>query len=264
MPPDVRFHGKGPYGVAVVHGGPGAPGSVAAIARELARDGTGVLEPLQTRTSLDGQVQELRDVLGTHATPPAVLIGHSWGAWLALIFASRHPEAVSRLVLVSSGPFEERYVPDLERRRLERLDPAERAEFLDLLRTAGAEDSLFARLGQLASKADSYDEVKVETDPADAIAVDGRMFQSVWTEAASMRRTGALLEHAGRLACPVLAIHGDHDPHPEAGVDEPLKAVVGDFRFVLLERCGHYPWRERHARDRFYQVLREFAARGAV
>jgi pimeloyl-ACP methyl ester carboxylesterase len=53
----------------------------------------------------------------------------------------------------------------------------------------------------------------------------------------------------------VVAIHGDYDPHPAAGVQRPLAAVLADFHFILLPRCGHRPWRERHARDTFYRIL---------
>jgi translation elongation factor EF-4 len=56
---NIRKYGSAPYRVAVVHGGPGAPGSVAAVARELAK-GCGILEPLQTATTVAGQVDELR------------------------------------------------------------------------------------------------------------------------------------------------------------------------------------------------------------
>lgn len=62
---NLRIHGKAPFSVAVIHGGPGAPGHMAPVARELANE-WGVLEPLQTAASLEGQVQELRDVLETH------------------------------------------------------------------------------------------------------------------------------------------------------------------------------------------------------
>lgn len=70
-----------------------------------------------------------------------------------------------------------------------------------------------------------------------------------------MRKSGQLLEIACKIRCPVVAIHGDYDPHPAAGVREPLAKVVQDFRFVLLEKCGHKPWAEREARDEFYGVL---------
>ncbi len=38
---------------AIIHGGPGVPGYMATVARELASD-WGILEPLQTVTSLEG------------------------------------------------------------------------------------------------------------------------------------------------------------------------------------------------------------------
>ena len=63
------------------------------------------------------------------------------------------------------------------------------------------------------------------------------------------------LRTAAQLHCPVLAIHGDWDPSPSAAI-EWLGTVIPDFRFELLEKCGHSPWREKHARDRFYAILR--------
>jgi pimeloyl-ACP methyl ester carboxylesterase len=79
----------------------------------------------------------------------------------------------------------------------------------------------------------------------------------VWAEASALRSSGALIALAGEIRCPVVAVHGDHDPHPAAGVREPLERDLKDFRFLLLERCGHEPWRERHARDRFYSLLED-------
>jgi pimeloyl-ACP methyl ester carboxylesterase len=61
------------------------------------------------------------------------------------------------------------------------------------------------------------------------------------------------MAHAVR--CPVIAIHGDHDPHPAEGVNEPLSRECPDFRFILLPKCGHRPWIERNASDAFYEVL---------
>jgi len=75
-----------------------------------------------------------------------------------------------------------------------------------------------------------------------------------------LRRSNRLLELGRKIRCPVVAIHGDYDPHPAAGVKEPLSRVLRDFRFVLLENCGHYPWRERLARDEFYSVLLAFVS----
>ena len=85
---NLRQYGDSPFVVVVVHGGPGAAGEMAPVARELACS-WGVLEPLQTAESLEGQVEELRTVLDNNADTPVVMIGHSWGAWLSYILAAR-------------------------------------------------------------------------------------------------------------------------------------------------------------------------------
>ena len=78
-----------------------------------------------------------------------------------------------------------------------------------------------------------------------------------WPEAAELRRSGELLEQVKLISCPVIAIHGDYDPHPIDGIREPLESALDDFRIVVLEKCGHYPWIERYARDRFFELLRQ-------
>ncbi|MCE2950703.1 MAG: hypothetical protein ACK5TR_07225 [Alphaproteobacteria bacterium] len=64
----VRCHGSAPYGLALVHGGPGAAGDLAPLAHALAKD-QGVLEPLQRAISFEGQVEELAVVLTSIPQP---------------------------------------------------------------------------------------------------------------------------------------------------------------------------------------------------
>jgi pimeloyl-ACP methyl ester carboxylesterase len=79
----------------------------------------------------------------------------------------------------------------------------------------------------------------------------------VWEEADQLRSCGKLLELGKKIRCQVIAIHGDYDPHPFEGVREPLSRVIKDFRFILLENCGHRPWIEREGKERFYRLLRK-------
>lgn len=253
-----RRYGAAPFGVAVIHGGPGAPGSVAPVARELSRD-WGVLEPLQTVDSLHGQVDELRGLLEEHASLPVALIGHSWGAMLSFILAARHPALVRKLILVSSGVYEARYATHITETCLSRLSEAERQEAIALMEAVDDPslqdgDTLLARLGDLLTKADTYDPITLETE---RLVVQLQIQQRVWADAERMRETGELLALGRHIACPVVAIHGDYDSHPPEGVRDTLAPVLKDFRFILLERCGHEPWTERYARDIFYQILRQ-------
>ena len=254
-----RTYGDPPFRTAVIHGGPGAPGEMAPVARELSTL-TGVLEPLQTATSLQGQVEELKTVLEEYGSPPVTLIGYSWGAWLSWITAAQYPALIAKLILVSSGPFEERYVPHLHKTRLDRLNEEEKIEFQKVITELNGPsscnaDAALRRLGELCGKTDRYAPEEHSDDGSEKISCDGRQFQSVWSQAAEMRRTGQLLELASRISCPVFAVHGDYDPHPAAGVYEPLAHELKDFRWTVLPKCGHTPWRERYAREEFYRIL---------
>ena len=219
------------------------------MARRLAEH-LGVLEPLQTAASIDGQIEELKAVLDRKASPPATLIGFSWGAWLGLLFAARYPALVKKLILIGSGPFEEGYAPMIQETRLSRLNAEQRAKIKALKKSSDTDASL-RRLGAIFKKADAYDLIEAPDD----VVVRADIFRSVWPQAEALRKSGKLLELAERVRCPVLAFHGDHDPHPAEGVREPLSRVLKDFRFFLLKDCGHIPWLERQARDGFFKRL---------
>ena len=62
MTNNFRIYGKPPFSVAVVHGGPGAPGEMKPVAEELSKN-FGVIEPLQTASSVEGQIEELKKVI---------------------------------------------------------------------------------------------------------------------------------------------------------------------------------------------------------
>ncbi len=109
----LRFRSWGHAGpaLAVIHGGPGAPGYMAPVAKELARDFR-VLEPFQRPSggeplTVARHVEDLREFLAERfpGERPA-LVGSSWGAMLALCFAAEHPGAPGPVVMVGSGTFD--------------------------------------------------------------------------------------------------------------------------------------------------------------
>lgn len=274
----VIHHGDTPASIAVLHGGPGAPGSAAGLASGLAAglakrqihglpdSLSGVLEPHQSALTVDGQCEELDQQLKAHAVLPAVLVGWSWGAMLGLLYAARHPELVSQLVMVGCGPLETRYATNIMTERLQCLTPEERREAQQLISSLlkqpaqGASDAelnrRMARFGLLMDKADSVDPIETKSSGV----CDYAQHMSIWTEAAKLRGNGEMLKAAAALECPVTIIHGSHDPHPIDGVRRPLEQVHSDVRVFSLENCGHTPWNERQARDEFFSILVDVVA----
>jgi len=255
---NIRKYGDAPFNIAVIHGGPGAPGEMAPVAKELSKS-YGVLEPLQTKMSIEGQLQELEDTLVKYGNPPIILIGYSWGAMLGFIYTAQNPSLVKKLILISSGVFEDKYAADIMQTRLNRLTEKEQQEVnilsdkLDNPSLKG-KSALFARLGEIISRVDSYDPLPSENE---IIECQYHIYKKVWGEAKSLRKSGELVKLGKKIKSPVVAIHGDFDSHPIDGVKIPLSDVLKDFKFILLEKCGHHPWIERKAKDKFFNILKK-------
>lgn len=251
-----RVYGEKPYKVVVVHGGPGAPGSLGYVAKVLSEKHS-ILEPFQSASSVQGQVEELHSYIQENCSQEKIkIVGHSWGAWLAFMYTAMHPERIEKLILVAAGAFDERYNFNLTKLRLSRLTEADRQEALDIInwmnRTESDDPAKMIRFSELMERADFFDCEQLEEGEQE---FQFDIFQSVWKEADRMRRFGELVKYGKKIKCPVIAIHGNYDTHPAKGVEEPLSKVLKRFRFIGLEQCGHYPWKEKYAKNKFFEIL---------
>lgn len=114
----VSLHGRavGPEGaplVVVLHGGPGGDHR-SFLALEALADARCVLFYDQRGAGLServgaGQLRvadhlaDLDALIDAHGGGPVALVGHSWGAMLAVAYLGHRPEAVSRAVLIEPG-----------------------------------------------------------------------------------------------------------------------------------------------------------------
>ncbi len=252
-----RLYGTAPYDLVFIHGGPGARGSLAGVAQELGKT-RGVLEALQTRYSIEELLSELHGQL-QHAHAPVVLAGHSWGAWLGILYAARFAHEVRHLALISCPPLGEKWVPQILERRLELLSQQEAASFQKAIKileekVPGNRTRALQTVERLTQQTDFFEPCEYDDH---ALELDAHQYQTVWPQAAQMRREGELLRAAQRLACPVSVWHGRQDPHPAAGVLEPLRLSAQSPRVMLFDRCSHSPFAEKYAQTAFYQWLKE-------
>ncbi len=257
---NCRLHGNKPYRAAIVHGGPGAPGSAFSLAKQLSAM-IGTIEPFQTKMTVTDQVEELSAQIAEYAREPVYAFGHSWGAWLSYLLAYRHPEAVRKIFLIGSGAFESRFVDEMDNRRISRFNDVEANEYrtvIDNLSNAAGEekDALLARLGKIAGKADNYcvDDIPENRDAVTRI--DAAQYEAVWREGAQLRETGFLTRIGPSIKTPIRIIHGAYDPTPVKGVLLPLKGLIEDLKCYKIEKSGHEPWKERYGKEEFWRIVR--------
>jgi pimeloyl-ACP methyl ester carboxylesterase len=266
-PIEVRRYGVGGPLVVLLHGGPGASGSMASLARDLADDCT-VLEPRQRRSGGDpltvaGHVEDLAAVL----PEGAALVGWSWGAMLALSFAAAHPGRARSLALVGCGTYNsvarEAYAAAVEVKLGEKggRRVAELEERLEAAATPGEADRLLDALRCLMEEAQSFDPLPATADP---VEVDGRGHRETWADVLRLQAEGVEPAAFTAVTCPALMLHGDDDPHPGPATFALLRRFVPQLQYRGFPRCGHRPWVERYARESFLAALREWLGEGGT
>lgn len=254
----VTVTGQGPA-VVLLHGGPGAFDYLDGLA--------GLLPPgFQTirydqrgggRAPFDGplgvaQLVDDLEALRQHLQLSSwIVLGHSWGAFLALAYASRYPEQVQGLLHLSGTGLDPEWQKVYHNNRRKRLPPAEQIEMLHLRQErenvcAGKQLGIQKRLLEINLKADFFDPARAAGLPdillqypllpavADALMVDWHQ----WLLDPVFR------QQVAALPMPVLCAHGSADPRPATGA-QTLGEVLPRGHFALIPDAGHYPWLEQ-------------------
>lgn len=253
---NVNQYGSGHPCVVLIHGGPGAPGELKPVGEELAQRDIGSIEPYQTADTLDGQIEELKVQIESCCSKPLCLLGYSWGSMLALLTAATYPHLANKVILVSSACFDEESASKIRSKRLSRLSTAERKMLeeclLSLNNTPEQGTVKYSEMLQdLLLKSDCYDPIS----RGEKVALQTDIYKAVWLQAVELRKKGELLKRIAAYHGPVLALHGDYDPHPSSGIKIPLENTLSQFSFIELPNCGHIPWIERTAAPIFFDLL---------
>lgn len=186
-----------------------------------------------------------------------VLVGHSFGGILSMMYAREHPERIAALALIDSGGPTLQAVPkfnanlearftDEEKARVKEWSDAERRKLnpkravLEI--TKAKTPAYFADRAKASLLMDSMDEQTFN---------DGVFWAVVMQMMALDLRAG--LE---KVKAPVLVIHGKQDPL-ESG--DEVHATFPGSQFVLIDNAGHFPWLEQP--DKVYAPLEAFLAK---
>jgi pimeloyl-ACP methyl ester carboxylesterase/DNA-binding CsgD family transcriptional regulator len=199
--------------------------------------------------SLDTRVADLEAAIDAAALERVALLGISQGGPVAVAFAARYPERVSRLVLFAT----------FARGRLRRgLSPSDRehAQLMTSLIRMGWGQGLpaFRRLFTTLFIPDAspeqmewFDELqRVTADPETAVRIR------------SARNHDDVTDEATRVACPTLVIHAREDALVPFSEGRLLATLIPGARFVTLESRNHILLADEPAWPQFRAELRNF------
>lgn len=208
------------------------------------------------QAALHTDIADLADVCSFVSSEPVTLLGHSWGALLALEFALAHPEAVRALVLVDPAPISLEQIASsraawfaspeaIARERalrnadeFKQADPdAVAARYAEYYRGAVAKPAHLAELvGRLRHGFTRQGSAGIRI----AREVEQRLFDETW------RMPGFdLLPDVARIAAPMLVLAGARDPAILAA--EQIAAAAPGARLRIIYGVGHFPLLEARA-----------------
>ena len=190
---------------------------------------------------LDSAADRLAEAVRALGAVPAAVCGHSLGGPLAVRLARRHPDAVSRVILV--GPSGLGPAPAWQRRAL-RIVPASysllrRAPFRWDHWVASATPLRRAGLALLVDNTTAVDPGLVRR------LVDGARDARELRSAFAASLEAGLAEEAALVSAPIAAIWGARDRMVPPSDAEILRRAVPSAAIEFLPGCGHLPMVER-------------------
>jgi proline iminopeptidase len=214
--------------------------------------------------SIQSEMDDLEALRAYFQLESVTLLGHSWGGLLAMEYAIRYSEHVSRLILMNTAPashddcvlFEQerdaQAGDDVEILRALQSRPeyvegdpearaaCDRVYFRSTLRSPELLDRLIENLRVSSTK--------------QGIIAAGAIGNQLWRETYETADYN-LLPQLSQLRIPTLIVHGDYDFIPAACATHIAEAIPG-ARLIVLRDCGHFSYIERP--DAVREALGEF------
>ena len=219
-----------------------------------------VLEPWQRGSgpepvTVSCHVEDLHELVQTrcNGVRPGI-VGHSWGAMLALAYAAAYPQSAGPLVLVGCGTFDKTSRAEMNKTLDERTDDKLRQRLERLPDEYPDPAVQMIRRYELSEKLYSYDP-RMSGYPRLAEAFDLRAYSETWNDMIRLQKEGLYPAAFAAIKSPAIMLHGDYDPHPGRMIHASLTPYLPQLEYHQWPQCGHYPWLERTVCEDFYSVL---------
>ncbi len=200
-------------------------------------------------------IERIRQILGEERL---IIVGHSFGGFLASLYAAEFPEHVEALILVAPAdalvmPQDNGGLFEIVRQR---LPDDMRSDYDAYLKRYFDFGSIFTKseidLVKLNEEFGKYYAAVAPVPVSEQGRAGGWMVQAMYF---SMGQRHDYRKALTTVAVPVLVIHGANDLQPEKA-SRVYAEAFSNSKFVVIENASHFPFEEQH--ERFAAVIDEF------
>lgn len=254
----------------VLHGGPGTDsggnvGALGPLAGPLGRRmafwdhrGHGRSEWVPVEQCTQNQlVEDVEGVRRALNLGPVDVLGISWGGYLGLMYAARHPSALRRLAVVGAAASHE-FMARAEANARRLATPEQWAAYRSLWDGSLPDDASFRRAFETIRPLYFHDKALAEA--ANAARADTRYRLAVRQfVVAHEYPTYDCRAELGHITCPTLVMVGRHDWICPVDQAEEIHRLIPHSELAIFEQSGHSPQTEE--RDAFVRRLGVFLGR---
>ncbi len=222
------------------------------------------MKALDQKLGLGAQIADIERIRQILGDDKLILIGHSWGGFLASLYAAEFPEHVEALILIS--PANTLIMPqpdadsDLFAAVRAKLPADEQAKFDAFMKEYLDFNALFQKSEtDLVAMNEQFGKYYVEvmgkekTEPLPSQGKPGGWM--VWAGYVSMGQRHDYRAALRQVTAPVLVIHGADDLQSEAATHLYVDAFPNS-QFAVIENAGHFSFEEQP--DRFAAIVKSF------
>jgi esterase len=197
------------------------------------------------KVSLEEHTEVVRGVVSTLKLNPTALVGHSIGGILGMVYAAKHPDEVSRLILVDIAPWD----PNWPRTR-------------PTIPTPESFDSKEAALAYFRQRFPKFTQESYENRLRYGLerTQDSKLrLKASLGTIEMLRQTNVDLDlwpYARTVRAPTLLIKGAESSTVSPNSVEKMKKLIRDFRSVEVAGATHMVPQDKP--DEFEKIVREF------
>ncbi len=204
-------------------------------------------------------IERIRQILGDDKL---ILVGHSWGGFLASLYAAEFPEHVEALILISPANMLVMPQPDAESDLFASvragLPEEQRPEFDEFMKEYMNFNTLFQKSdADLVAMNEQFGKYYVQVvDLPAQMPPQGRPGGwMVWAQYISMGQRHDYSSALKSVTAPVLVIHGADDLQSESA-SRMYEEAFPNAEFAVIENAGHFSFEEQP--DDFARIVSQF------
>ncbi len=209
-----------------------------------------------TSINIDTYVEDLEAIRNHLKLEKLTLLGHSWGALLALKYGIKHPQNLNKLLLVAPAPSNTSYFDEtfanMQQKRSEE-DTKELIQAMMSKKFENREEETFRKVVLLGDKPNLYEQSKIE-ELYNPMTFTKESANSLLIVNSLLERTyfnfDITQEGINTINCPTIILMGGMDNVPFASA-QAIQDNMSNCELKVFKKTCHYP---------FFEVPGEFTS----